>query len=214
MEVESGMKTAGDLLKDKRLEKELTIEDVARRLKVRPEYLLAVEENNYQKLPSSTAAKGFLKNYARVLYLNPDTILAMFRRDFAENEKGEIIPKGALAPLARKPHIISASSILLFLGAFTFLGFLVVQIITWQSLPKLDVSVPVSGEVYVGKVIVRGVTDKDAVIKVNTQKVLVDQNGNFNLELALPKGTHSVLIESVSRSGKIRLVERTFQITE
>ena len=62
------MKTAGELLQDKRLEKELSIDDVAKRLKVRPEYLLAVESNKYNQLPSATAAKGFLRNYARVLY--------------------------------------------------------------------------------------------------------------------------------------------------
>ncbi len=208
------MKTAGELLHDKRLEKELSIIDLARRLKVRPEYLIAVEENNYQALPGSTAAKGFLRNYARALYLNPETILAMFRRDFSEGEGGRIIPKGALDPLSHKPRIISANTILITVAIIAFLGFLGWQIRSWLSLPRLDVTSPQNGEIYVGKVSVRGVTDQDAVITINNQKVLIGTAGNFSLDLSFPPGTHSVLIQAESRSGKIRLVEKTFQVTE
>ncbi|MEI6690219.1 MAG: helix-turn-helix domain-containing protein [bacterium] len=208
------MKTAGQLLCDKRLEKGLTIDDVARRLKVRPEYLVAVESNNYSVLPGNTAAKGFLRNYARALYLNPDTILAMFRRDFDENEKGQIIPKGTLTPLSRKPRLISANLILISVGILTFLAFLGWQIFSWLSLPKLEVYSPINGEVYVGKVSIRGKTDLDATITINNQKVLIDQTGNFNLDLVFPPGTHSVLLQAESRANKLRLVERTFQIIE
>jgi cytoskeletal protein RodZ len=208
------MKTAGELLRDKRLEKELSIETVAHKLKVRAEYLLAVEENNYAALPGGTAAKGFLRNYARVLYLNPDTILAMFRRDFVENEAGQIIPKGALAPLSRKPRIISANLVLVSLAVLTFLGFLGFQMLSWFSLPPLKVIAPENGEVYVGTITVRGTTDSDAIITINNQKVLVDGSGNFSLDLALPAGTHSVLVQAEARSGKIRLVEKTFQISQ
>lgn len=208
------MKTAGQLLKEKRLEKELSIEEIGKKLKVGPQYLSAVEANDYNSLPGATFVKGILRNYARVLYLNEDTIVAMFRRDFAENKDGAIIPKGALAPVARSPHIISANFLIAIVTIFVFCLFMIWQIISWMSLPKLDVTVPENGEVYVGNITVRGTTDEDAVITINNQKVLVDSAGNFTLELSLPPGTHSLLIQAESRSGKLRLVEKTFQITE
>jgi cytoskeletal protein RodZ len=208
------MKTAGELLQDKRLEKELSIEDVAKRLKVRPEYLAAVESNKYNLLPSGTVAKGFLRNYARVLYLNPETILAMFRRDFVENDDGQIIPKGSLSPLARKPRIISANFIFAGLGITVFLGFLGWQFISWRQLPKLNIASPQNGEIYVGKVTVRGETANDAVVSVNNQKVIVNNQGIFTLDLVFPPGTHSVLIQAESRAGKLKMDERTFQVAE
>jgi cytoskeletal protein RodZ len=81
------MKTAGDLLKEKRLIKELSLQDVATKTKIKIEYLDAIENSNFSALPSSTFAKGFLRNYASFLYLNPDTIVAMFRRTLHQNEK-------------------------------------------------------------------------------------------------------------------------------
>ena len=65
------MKTAGVLLREKRLRLELGIEAVAAKLKVKPEYLLAIEESDFSSLPSGTAIKGFLRNYARLLAILP-----------------------------------------------------------------------------------------------------------------------------------------------
>ena len=138
----------------------------------------------------------------------------MFRRDFVENEEGQIIPKGALSPLARKPRIISANLIFASLGITAFLSFLGWQFIAWRQLPTLKIASPQNGEVYVGKVTVRGETAKDAVVSVNNQKVIVNNQGIFTLDLVFPPGTHSVLIEAESRAGKIKMDERTFQVAE
>lgn len=208
------MKTAGELLREKRELKELTILDIAKRIKVKPEYLSALEDSNFQKLPSVTTTKGFLRNYARELHLNPDTLVAMFRRDFESQESGEIIPHGLVEPVAGKPHLVNANLILALTSLFVFLIFLGYQLFSWWSLPKLELIQPISDEVYGEKVSVKGVTDSDATIRVNDQAVLVDQNGQFTLDLLFPAGTHSVIVKAVNRQGKARLIERTFQVSK
>jgi len=208
------MKTAGQLLQEKRLLKELTIKDLADKIKVKPEYLIALEESDYLTLPSATATKGFLRNYARVLHLNPDTLVAMFRRDFEEGEKGEIVPRGLVEPVARKPRLLSANLILAGIALFIFLGFLGFQLFSWWSLPSLKIIQPENGEVYGEKVTFRGTTDSDAVVEINGQKVLVDQNGQFTLDLIFASGTHSVVIKVENRQGKSRLEKRTFQVSK
>ena len=67
------MKTAGELLQEKRLTRELEIIDIAHKIKVKPEYLTALENSDFESLPSPTTTKGYLRNYARALRLNPDT---------------------------------------------------------------------------------------------------------------------------------------------
>jgi cytoskeletal protein RodZ len=208
------MQTSGDLLLQKRLEKELTLEGVAQKLKVKQEYLQAIEQGDYQQLPNTTTTKGILRNYAKILYLNPDTIVAMFRRDYAENEKGDIIPRGSLNPVLHKPRLISANSVFIALGIIAFVGYISFQLLSLRSLPKLELISPQSGEVYVDRVYVRGTTDKDATITINNQKILVDDQGNFSLELAFPAGTHAILIKAEGRNSKVRLLEKTFQIIE
>lgn len=208
------MKTAGDLLKEKRLLKELTLEEVAAKIKVKSEYLQALEASDFHTLPSSTFTKGFLKNYARVLHLNPDTILAMFRRDFEENEQGEIVPRGLVEPLGARRRLPSANIFLVAAAIFTFLGFLGFQLVQWWSLPKLEVIQPENGEVYGEKVTVKGTTQPDSTITINNQKIIVSPNGEFSLDLLFPAGSHSVLVESTNRQGKSRLLERTFTVSK
>lgn len=208
------MKTAGELLRDKRLLKELTLADVAAKTKIKLEYLEAIEHSEFTKLPSSTFAKGFLRNYASFLYLNPDTIVAMFRRDFMENDKGEIIPRGLVTPLGVKPKFFTVSMILIGVATLSFIGFLTIQLVSWWSLPKLKLIQPQNGETYGEKVTIKGTADPDDSVSINGQKVILDQNGQFSLDLILSSGTQSVIVESVNRQGKATSLSRTFTVSK
>ena len=55
-----------------------TLEQTAARTRILPEYLQAVEEDNYERLPEEVFAKGFVRSYARLLGLNESEILQKF----------------------------------------------------------------------------------------------------------------------------------------
>lgn len=207
------MKTAGDLLRDKRLTLELSLEHVSSRTKVKPEYLLALEESDFDKLPSAPVTKGFLKSYAKVLHLNPDTLIAMYRRDYDE-VMGEIMPHGLVEPIVKKPRFFSVPVLLTIISVLTFFGFLFIQLISWWSLPKLQLVQPVDGETYGELITVKGATDPNVTLRVGEQSVLVNQNGEFSLDLKYPAGTHRLLIQATTRDGKTRLLERTFTVSK
>lgn len=208
------MKTAGDLLKAKRQALELTIDHVAQKTKLKANYLVALESSDFDSLPSATFAKGALKNYAKVLHIDPEVVLAMFRRDFSQNEKGEIIPRGLVEPVVKKTSFIPVNLILGVVAILAFLGFLSFQLISWWSLPKLTLLQPQNGEAYGEKVTVKGITEKDATITINNQQVIVDQSGNFSLDLVFASGTQSVLVEAKNRQNKTRLLERSFTVSK
>ncbi len=208
------MKTAGDLLKEKRLLKELSLDDVSKKTKIKLEYLQAIENSDFASLPSATFAKGFLRNYASFLYLNPDTIVAMFRRDFTQNLKGEIIPRGLVEPVGTKPRYFTVNVILSSLAILVFLGFLALQLVSWWSLPKLKLIQPQDGETYGEKITFKGITDPDATIEVNGQLVILDQKGQFSLDLIFPAGTHTIIVKAQNRQGKSTLLERTFTVSK
>ena len=208
------MKTAGDLLKEKRLLKELTLETVASKTKIKLEYLEAIENSQFDRLPSATFAKGFLRNYASYLYLNPDTIVAMFRRDFTQNEQGEIIPRGLVNPVGAKPKFFSVTILLTTIATLAFLSFLGFQLVSWWSLPKLRLLQPQNGDTYGEKITFKGTTESDSTVIVNGQQVIVDGSGQFTLDLIFPSGTHTVLIEAKNRQGKSTLVERSFTVSK
>ena len=84
------MKTAGQILAEARTAKKLEIEEVARITKIRPQFLRLIENDDYQKMPSGAVTKGFIKNYCEFLGLNQHQVSAVFRRDFVENNLGQI----------------------------------------------------------------------------------------------------------------------------
>lgn len=207
------MKTAGTLLRDKRLALELTLDTVESRTKVKKAYLEALENADFDALPSSPVTKGFLKSYAKVLHLNPDTLVAMYRRDYDE-VMNEIVPHGLVEPVVKKTRLFSVPVLLTSIAILAFCGFLFIQLLKWWSLPKLEVIQPIEGETYGELITVKGTTDKDATLKIGDQAVVVGQNGEFSLDLKYPAGTHRLLIQATDREGKVRLLERTFTVSK
>jgi len=58
--------------------KGLTLEEAAARTRILPQYLKAVEENNYAHLPDEVFAKGFVRSYARILGLDEAAVVRKF----------------------------------------------------------------------------------------------------------------------------------------
>src|SRR5678815_2603090 len=52
--------------------------------KIRARYLAALERGDYRELPGAVYTKGFLRNYALYLGLDPDEVLLQWRRDRGE----------------------------------------------------------------------------------------------------------------------------------
>jgi cytoskeleton protein RodZ len=70
----------------------LTLEDVAYALKLTPRQVEALESERFDRLPGPAFARGFLRNYARLLGLDPAPLLARFE---ASNQTEAV----SLAPL-------------------------------------------------------------------------------------------------------------------
>ena len=49
--------------------------------KIRARYLAALERGDYRELPGAVYTKGFLRNYALYLGLDPDEVLLQWRRE-------------------------------------------------------------------------------------------------------------------------------------
>ena len=79
----------GDLLRDKRKQLNLTLEDVEKGTNIRKLYITALEDGNYDKLPKAEVfCKGFIKSYGKFLNLDTDELIAQY-----EAEKGLAKPE-------------------------------------------------------------------------------------------------------------------------
>lgn len=77
----------GIQLKNARSDKNLSLADVAEELKIRKNYLEAIEQGLFSDLPGPTYAIGFVRSYAKMLDLDQTAIVDRFRSEIAGLEK-------------------------------------------------------------------------------------------------------------------------------
>jgi cytoskeleton protein RodZ len=70
----------GEVLKRTRTRQGMEIAEVEDRTKIRTKYLRALENEEWDVLPSPAYARGFLRTYAQVLGLDADALIDEFRR--------------------------------------------------------------------------------------------------------------------------------------
>ena len=84
--------TAGALLRAARESQGLSIDTVAQHLKLAPRQVRALEDDDFGQLPGRTFIRGFARNYARLMQLDPDAVVAA-------------LPEADAAPALDKPAI-------------------------------------------------------------------------------------------------------------
>lgn len=71
----------GDILRRERERQNLSIKDIEQSTSIRALYIEAIENGNYDKLPGTVYAKGFIKNYGNFLKLNGDDLSRQFSEE-------------------------------------------------------------------------------------------------------------------------------------
>jgi cytoskeleton protein RodZ len=89
----------GATLREARVRKRLTLQQVEDDTKIRVKYLQAMENEEFDALPGATYAKGFLRGYATYLGLDPEIILDEYRsRHRPPADKGPFSGSSTLRP--------------------------------------------------------------------------------------------------------------------
>lgn len=207
------MRTVGEILKEKRLEKKLDFPEVEKIIKVRARYLEAIEKNEFNLIPGgATVTKGFIKNYAEFLGLSSFDLLAIFRRDFIEGKRGEIIPRGYLEPLGKAeffwtPKLTAVFGLLILILILG--GYLVYQYFLFLGAPPLKIIFPSEREIVSQPFVeVQGKTDPDATLFINGEIKTVFVDGSFKEVVILSEGKNEIIVEAISRRNKKTRITR------
>jgi cytoskeletal protein RodZ len=75
---ENKKETAGDILRKERVTKRISLETIAKDLKLNIKYIRALEENNYENLPADPYIRVYLLSMAKYLMLDSEEILQRF----------------------------------------------------------------------------------------------------------------------------------------
>ena len=80
----------GARLKEARLAKGYSLEDLQEITKIQKRYLVGIEEGNYSSMPGSFYVRAFIKQYAEAVGLNPDELLDEYKREVPATQTEEV----------------------------------------------------------------------------------------------------------------------------
>ncbi|HCB31388.1 MAG TPA: hypothetical protein DEP50_12370 [Acinetobacter lwoffii] len=204
------MNTVGQILKEARIQKGITLVKLENLTKIKKEFILKLEKGEWNKLPEFPVVSGFIKNLAGALGLSVDNINAILRRDYppkklAINPKPDVQSKFTWSP--KLTFIVSVGMLVVLV-----LGYLGFEYRKFIQSPELEIYNPQNREIIINnKVKVSGKTTTDVVVTVNNQPIILDQDGGFATEIEITEETKSLIFKAVSRSGKV--TEKNISIT-
>ncbi len=79
----------GNYLKEKRLQRDVSLKDISKATRIRLEYLKALEENEFQKIPGEVYIKGYIVEYLRYLREDPEEALKLYNATKVKPENGQ-----------------------------------------------------------------------------------------------------------------------------
>jgi len=198
----------GEILRNARIEKRLSYEEVESATKIRIKFLEAIESEKWQQLPKGPYVLGFLKSYALYLELPYKEIERNYKREIntkesLKKEKKIITEKKEL----RFPKIFITPTILatglLAVIVIGVVGYIIYQILGFASAPYILIKSPQNGIIVSEpSLFVEGKTQKSASLYLNGQLLGIDFEGDFKQEIKLKEGSNSINITAINKGGK------------
>ncbi len=117
----------GQTLKTLRETQNLSLADIASRLRLDPRVIAAIEANDHKALPTALYVRGYLRGYARILRTDPEHLVSLYN-DEAPSTPPEILPE-----ISRPAQIKSDDAPVRLVTAVVVVGLMVLLAVWWQS---------------------------------------------------------------------------------
>ncbi len=199
------MQKSGEKLRAERLKKGYTLERIEHETKIKKSVLKKIEDGDFANLPPSTFVKGFIRNYAIFLSLDPDNLIALYRREI---DKPDISS-------STRPFLTQLSSSLFAITPqrifFTSLGLIIILFVFYfanlflslSTGPTLDIISPKNNEKFTTKnIYLTGRTSLDSNLFINGVQTSLTTKGEFSKPVILDSGLNKYEITSIDRNSR------------
>lgn len=183
---------------------ELSIEELSKSTKIQEKYLLRLENNDFEKLPSPVYIRGFIKKWAGACNENADEIILQFER-----ENQDLLEKGAETDtkISQPSFIITSKHIILtvvLLSGIALAVFFYFNQKLVSEIPQVEVLNPVdfSSVTEEDSVFIQGEVQNAEKIFIDGQEVEPQKGGNFEVRVPLSAGLNTITIKAISPAGK------------
>ncbi|MEA3273431.1 MAG: helix-turn-helix domain-containing protein [Patescibacteria group bacterium] len=202
------MATLGEFLLEERKKAGLTLEKTAGILRVGKDYLINVEQDYYEELPPDVYIKGFLRNYAKLLELDEDEVIAIYQQQKKITKQGPRIKKekkkwrNLIPRFVITPELFIGGALILVVSAIVIYFFRVAE--NFSELPVLEITEPLENKTVENERLkIAGKASQESVLKINGQEIGLDDQGMFATEITLMGGINEIEVRAENKFGKV-----------
>ena len=201
-----------DKLRQARLAKEISLEEVAEATKIQVKYLEILEEGDYQKLPGDIYSKAWLKLYGDFLGLQVNELLVDYKIEKSISNKltkvsSPVVKSNNISLYSiLKPRVLKFLGIaLLILALLAYLGW---EINNTISPPEVTIFEPSNNfKTTESSVNIKGQTKAEVQLTINNELVFLDEEGKFNQSINLINGLNNLEISAKKKHSKVKTIE-------
>jgi transcriptional regulator with XRE-family HTH domain len=199
--------TLAERLKKTRLEKGLTLSEVATRTKISLKYLEVLEAGHYQSLPGEMYAKAWLKIYAKLLDLPIKEILVAYKIEKAISKRIKNLDPEPKDKKFFKSHFLNPRFFKfggMGLVILALLFYLVWEINNIIAPPQVTILEPPNNfKTVASSILIIGQTEPEVTLAINNEVVLLDKNGHFSQAINLIVGLNNLEISAKKKHSRI-----------
>lgn len=196
----------GDYLQSRRTQFGITLAEIQRDTGIRPEYIEALEQRDFSRLPADIYLLPIVKTYVKYLGLNEREVIQQLLKEkeyFAKHQanlndnRTQVLSHSS--PITGKKVFLGLAAATLTLVAF----YITQQFFNVSSPPNLVVFEPANGvNINANNILVKGKTSNGSKIELNGKIVSTDREGNFNIPVNLTAGENHIAIVATSNNGQ------------
>ena len=208
-----------ELLKTKRQELKLSLDDIFQKTGISPKHISALENASYHELPAPVYTECYLKKLAALYVLDSEDLISSYRE--------ERISKNPFADVTRlQPQAMSTSvhehftpkRLAVYVSTALFsiaASYMIWQILSITAAPKLTLDSPSDGQQLTANFItVEGHTEAGATVTINNQTIPVNNDGSFQQSLYITPGENYILVKAENRFKRQREITRRIILSQ
>ena len=196
--------TLPEYLKDARVSSSYELYNLSRLTNISHQFLSALEQGLYHKLPADVYVFGFLKKLAEIYGSDPEALIEQYKNEkkaYQEKNRAPMYKNYMPSKISITPKTITVS-LLAFFVIFV-LGYLVYQVQSINKPPFIKIDSPEDGtRITNSSLLIVGQTSPSANLTINDQQVFVDSEGNFKQPVSISPGEKILTFISRNAFGK------------
>ena len=202
----------GEIFREKRAQQAFSLDRIAKKLKIKTEYLRALEKNELHRLPGGLYVKKFTQEYGAYLKIDPKDIAKKLEQDFTTINNRQSTDCFSHKKISGRQFLVFPKIIRnIMIGAVViacllYLSFYFKNLV---SPPSLEITYPPQNfSTEEGSMIITGETEKEAQITINNQPVLSDENGHFEKVVNLKTGLNQIVFKVKKKYSRENIQSR------